>query len=63
MSEAERRQYTDLIDDILMNADLETVTRKKIRQGLELALGGKDLGEQKVGVFPPFASALPSLAV
>ncbi len=42
------KQYTDLIDGILMNADLETVTRKKIRQSLERSLGGKDLSAQKV---------------
>ncbi len=48
VSDAEKKQYTRLIDGILANADLETVTRKKIRQSLELELGGKDLSEQKV---------------
>jgi hypothetical protein len=37
-----------LIDGILATADLETVTRKKIRMGLETALGGRDLSDQKV---------------
>jgi len=56
VSDAETKQYTNLIDGILMNADLETVTRKKIRQGLELALGGKDLSEQKVRRLPLYLS-------
>lgn len=43
----ENKRYTDIIDDILATADLETISRKKIRQGLEAALGGKDLSEQK----------------
>ncbi|KAI3322134.1 DEK C terminal domain-containing protein [Xylariaceae sp. AK1471] len=44
----EEARYTDIIDGILATADLETVTRKKIRLGLQSALGGKDLNEQKV---------------
>ena len=43
----EDAQYTSIIDAILETADLNTVTRKKIRMGLERALGGKDLSEQK----------------
>ncbi|KAG5930605.1 hypothetical protein E4U53_002198 [Claviceps sorghi] len=43
----ERRRYTEIIDDILATADLETISRKKVRQGLETRLGGKDLSEQK----------------
>ncbi|KAI8628071.1 DEK C terminal domain-containing protein [Xylariaceae sp. FL1651] len=43
----EETRYTEIIDGILATADLETVTRKKIRMGLEAALGGKDLNEQK----------------
>ncbi|GAO19331.1 uncharacterized protein UV8b_05231 [Ustilaginoidea virens] len=43
----ERQRYTAIIDDILATADLETISRKKVRQGLEARLGGKDLSEQK----------------
>ncbi|KAH7305971.1 SWIB/MDM2 domain-containing protein [Stachybotrys elegans] len=43
----EEARYTAVIDAILSTADLETITRKKIRQGLETAIGGKDLSEQK----------------
>ncbi|KAG6008093.1 hypothetical protein E4U21_004974 [Claviceps maximensis] len=43
----ERQRYTKIIDDILATADLETISRKKVRQGLESRLGGKDLSEQK----------------
>lgn len=51
----ERDTYIEIIDGILITADLETISRKKIRQGLESALGGKDLSDQKVG--NPFASS------
>ncbi|KAL7965439.1 SWIB/MDM2 domain-containing protein [Trichoderma sp. SZMC 28014] len=44
---SEKEHYTALIDDILSTADLETISRKKVRQALEAALGGKDLSEQK----------------
>lgn len=47
MSSDENQRYTAIIDDILSTADLETISRKKVRQGLENALGGKDLSEQK----------------
>ncbi|KAI1437591.1 DEK C terminal domain-containing protein [Xylaria sp. CBS 124048] len=43
----EEIRYTDIIDGILATADLETVTRKKIRLGLQAELGGKDLDDQK----------------
>ncbi|KAI1335965.1 hypothetical protein F5Y15DRAFT_221490 [Xylariaceae sp. FL0016] len=43
-------RYTAIIDGILATADLETVTRKKIRLGLETALGGKDLTDQKAAI-------------
>ncbi|KAL2201686.1 SWIB/MDM2 domain protein [Sarocladium strictum] len=46
----ERQRYTRIIDGILATADLETITRKKIRQGLELSLGGTDLSEQKEAI-------------
>lgn len=44
----EEVQYTSIIDSILATADLNTVTRKKIRAGLQMALGGKDLSDHKV---------------
>ncbi|ATY62522.1 SWIB/MDM2 domain protein [Cordyceps militaris CM01] len=47
LSSDELRQYTAIIDGILATANLETISRKKIRQGLETSLGGKDLSEQK----------------
>jgi upstream activation factor subunit UAF30 len=43
----EKSSYTRIIDGILSAADLQTVTRKKIRQGLEAAID-KDLSAQKV---------------
>lgn len=48
VSSEESKRYTAIVDAILATADLETVSRKKIRQGLEKALGGQDLGAQKV---------------
>lgn len=48
MTPEETKRYTAIIDAILATADLETISRKKIRQGLETSLGGKDLSEQKV---------------
>jgi upstream activation factor subunit UAF30 len=47
VSSEDKKHYTAIIDDILSTADLETISRKKVRQGLEAALGGKDLSEQK----------------
>lgn len=47
LSADEQAQYTSIIDGILKTADLTTVTRKKIRAGLESQLGGKDLSAQK----------------
>ncbi|KAK1852168.1 swib mdm2 domain protein [Colletotrichum chrysophilum] len=47
LSAEEESRYTSIVDGILATADLTTVTRKKIRQGLETALGGKDLSAQK----------------
>ncbi|SPN96585.1 probable UAF30 - subunit of RNA polymerase I transcription factor [Cephalotrichum gorgonifer] len=47
LTSAEQARYTAIIDKILATADLNTVTRKKIRIGLENALDGKDLSEQK----------------
>lgn len=46
----EEARYSSIIDDILVDADLATVTRKKIRSGLESALGGVDLSEQKYAI-------------
>ena len=48
MTTEELERYTAIIDDILETSDLETISRKKIRQGLENKLGGQDLSEQKV---------------
>ncbi|PFH60018.1 hypothetical protein XA68_11571 [Ophiocordyceps unilateralis] len=47
LTSEEHDRFTSIIDDILANADLETISRKKIRQGLEAALGGRDLSDQK----------------
>lgn len=47
VSDEERKRYTGHIDAILATADLETISRKKIRQGLEVA-EGRDLDGQKV---------------
>lgn len=48
VSSEEEERYIDIIDGILATANLETISRKKIREGLETALGGKDLSNQKV---------------
>ncbi|KAH7134038.1 SWIB/MDM2 domain-containing protein [Dactylonectria macrodidyma] len=50
LTSEERNRYTAIIDGILETADLETISRKKIRQGLEAELGGKDLSEQKEAI-------------
>ncbi|KAM0303926.1 hypothetical protein ACHAPM_003502 [Fusarium culmorum] len=47
LTSEELKRYTAIIDNILETSDLETISRKKIRQGLENALGGQDLSEQK----------------
>ncbi|KAH7027238.1 DEK C terminal domain-containing protein [Microdochium trichocladiopsis] len=47
LSPEDEKHYTQIIDGILSTVDLETVTRKKIRSGLEAALGGKDLSDHK----------------
>lgn len=47
LSLEDEKHYTQIIDGILSTVDLETVTRKKIRSGLEAALGGKDLSDHK----------------
>ncbi|KAJ9157550.1 Swib mdm2 protein [Pleurostoma richardsiae] len=46
----ESEEYARIIDAILATADLATITRKKVRQGLEKALGGKDLSSQKLAI-------------
>jgi len=46
----ETNEYTNIIDSILATADLETISRKKIREGLEAELGGKDLSAQKIAI-------------
>ncbi|OAA53917.1 swib mdm2 domain containing protein [Niveomyces insectorum RCEF 264] len=50
LTDEELQRYTQLVDAILSTADLLTVTRKKVRKGLERALGGKDLSDQKVAI-------------
>ncbi|PNY23556.1 Uncharacterized protein TCAP_06503 [Tolypocladium capitatum] len=47
LSSEELQRFTAIIDNILANADLETISRKKVRQGLEVSLGGRDLSDQK----------------
>ncbi|RWA08527.1 hypothetical protein EKO27_g6584 [Xylaria grammica] len=47
LTSEEEIRYTEIIDGILATADLETVTRKKIRLGLQAELGGRDLNEQR----------------
>ncbi|TDZ13842.1 Upstream activation factor subunit spp27 [Colletotrichum sidae] len=47
LTAGEESQYTSIIDAILATADLTTITRKKVRLGLERSLGGKDLSDQK----------------
>lgn len=47
LNSEEIAQYTSIIDGILATADLATISRKKVRQALERALGGKDLSDQK----------------
>ncbi|KAH8881308.1 DEK C terminal domain-containing protein [Thozetella sp. PMI_491] len=49
LSAEEKAEYTRIIDNILSSADLETVTRKKVREGLETTTG-KDLSEQKSAI-------------
>jgi chromatin remodeling complex protein RSC6 len=50
LTSEERQRYTSIIDAILATADLETISRKKIRQGLETSLGGQDLSAQKTAI-------------
>ncbi|KAK6217747.1 hypothetical protein LQW54_003256 [Pestalotiopsis sp. IQ-011] len=50
LSAEEEQRYTEIIDGILATANLETISRKKIREGLETALGGKDLRDQKTAI-------------
>ncbi|KAL2757247.1 hypothetical protein ACRALDRAFT_1074385 [Sodiomyces alcalophilus JCM 7366] len=47
LTKDEEVRYTAIIDSILATADLNTVTRKKVRAGLQMALGGKDLSDHK----------------
>jgi hypothetical protein len=49
VTDDERETYTRVIDSILAEADLATITRKKIRQGLEDAVN-RDLSDQKVRI-------------
>ena len=45
---SERAQYSAIIDKILANSDLNTISAKRIRVDLEAELG-VDLSEKKVG--------------
>ncbi|KAL8299975.1 hypothetical protein RB593_009699 [Gaeumannomyces tritici] len=47
LTAAEEENYTSIIDAILATANLETVSIKSIRGGLQKALGDKDLSGQK----------------
>jgi len=49
LTSEERRSYTVLIDDILANSDLQTVSEKKIRRTMAERLG-KDISEQKAAI-------------
>ncbi|CAP64885.1 uncharacterized protein PODANS_5_4270 [Podospora anserina S mat+] len=49
LTDEETTEYSRIIDGILAAADLQTVTRKKIRQGLEAAIE-KDLSDQKEAI-------------
>ncbi|KAK4172725.1 SWIB/MDM2 domain-containing protein [Triangularia setosa] len=49
LTDDETTEYSRIIDGILAAADLQTVTRKKIRQGLEAAIE-KDLSDQKEAI-------------
>lgn len=45
--------YTKIIDSILAASDLNTISEKRIRKGLEAAVQD-DLTHQKVGPLPAF---------
>ncbi|PSR74517.1 SWIB/MDM2 domain protein [Coniella lustricola] len=66
LNQDEVLQYTSIIDHILKTSDLDTVSRKKVRKGLEQQLG-KDLSAQKDAIkvlieerFDAIADTLPS---
>ncbi|KAI1273421.1 DEK C terminal domain-containing protein [Xylaria sp. FL0933] len=50
LTSEEEIRYAEIIDGILATVDLETVTRKKIRSGLQAALGGQDLSEKRAAI-------------
>ncbi|KAI9903684.1 hypothetical protein N3K66_000213 [Trichothecium roseum] len=50
LTSEEEKQYSSIIDGILRTADLQTISRKKVREGLETSLGGKDLSDQKQAI-------------
>jgi hypothetical protein len=43
-------QYTSIIDNILATSDLNTISAKRIRKGLQEALH-QDISQQKVGTY------------
>ena len=49
VSAEDKVEYTRIIDGILATADLNTVSRKKVRDGLETALD-RDLSAQKASL-------------
>ncbi|KAL1990497.1 hypothetical protein VTN49DRAFT_6336 [Thermomyces lanuginosus] len=49
LSPEERESYTKIIDSILAESDLQTVSEKRIRRGLQDAVG-RDLTEQKAAI-------------
>jgi hypothetical protein len=60
-----RDKYTEIIDTILAESDLNTISEKRIRKGLQEAVG-YDLTPQKVGqssryLAPSFLSAVGDL--
>jgi upstream activation factor subunit UAF30 len=55
---SERAQYSAIIDDILAEGDLNTISAKQIRRGLQARLG-IDISEKKVRLFPFLALRVP----
>ena len=56
---SEAAQYSAIIDGILASGDLDTISAKQIRKGLQAAIG-HDLSEKKVCILS-FVSLLPSM--
>lgn len=58
VSPGAREQYVPIIDSILENSDLNTISEKRIRKGLQEVVG-HDLTPQKVCSPPPVLSQFP----